>query len=227
MIKVRHKHGHLATDAQILAVIDLARATRMDEAWFGEIVKAKARDGNIVHVVKDCSYNKYITLKYAVKLLDEGIAHVRDYLDADGALEFESLMHKVGLVTPEMDQQWFWTGRFVSKSKAPLVTLVNAVFDNDVKLARYRPIKVLVHKKSGLYFTDLGGNWDWQHSLVKWFCSQDKYVDKIAYDVWGQNGYKDKYYNFWHCGKGNGIISLSDEMKHSPSSPEDILYGHM
>lgn len=227
MVKVRHKSGHIATDAQINAMVDLARATKMDEAWFGEIEEAKARNGGIVHVVKDLERGTYLTLKYAVKLLDEGVGHIRDYLDLEGAVEFERLMRKVGLITKTMEKRWFWTGRFVSKSRLVLSVLVKAILEHDLMWGRYRPMKICKSKKSGLYYLDVGDNWDWIHSTARWFCARGDNDSKISYEVWGYKGLvgPSKFYRHGVV-KGSMIFNgVYANMPNGPLSPEDIVAG--
>lgn len=229
MVKVRHKSGHRATDAQINAMVDLARATRMDESWFGEIIEAKAKSGGIVHVVKDRERGTYLTLKYAVKLLDESVGHVRNYLGLEGAVEFERLMRKVGLITPKMEKKWFWTGRFVSRHKSVLVSMVKTIFEHDAMWARCRPMKVCQCKKSKLYYFDTGDNWDWMHSTARWFCGWCDVKLNISYEVWGYGGLtgNNKYYHHIWNGRTNGrtvgIGETCRELPDKPLSPEEIV----
>lgn len=227
MIRVRHKSGHRATDAQINAMVDLARATKMDEVWFGEIIEAKDKNGEIVHVVKDQERGTYLTLKYAVKMLDEGVSHIRDYLNLEEAVEFESLMRKVGLITKTMEKRWFWTGRFVSKSRFVLSSLVKAILDHDLMLAIYRPMKICKSKKSGLYYLDIGDTWDWIHSTARWFCGRSDKKDKISYDIWGHRGLSgvNRFYHHLKIMGVNMFTGTRAEMPSGPQSPEDIVAG--
>lgn len=227
--QVRHKTGHLATKKQIAAMVDLASATKMDESWFGNVVEAENQNGDLVHVVWDRERRDWLTLKYAVKLLDEGVGHVRDYLDLEGAVEFEWLMRKVGLITPKMEKEWFWTGRFVSKSRRELCCLMDAVMAYDSMWDRFRPMTVIRRRKSNLYFLDLGDNLDWIHSTERWFCGRDDVKGKIAYEIWGYRGLtgNDKYYHHLSNGKEMIVGEVRKDMPNGPRSPEDIVEDSM
>ena len=94
MRKVRHMHGYHATREELDVVVAIAQKSKID-AWFGEIEEAKAMDGSVVHVVHDLERDSWLTFKYAVRLLDEGITAPEDYVSKAKANVFRRLIKKL------------------------------------------------------------------------------------------------------------------------------------
>ena len=162
LMRTRHRHGIHATDEQLNAIVELSRATKMDENWFGEIREAIAGDGKKVHVVWDNYERIWLPLKFAVKLLDEGTGLERDYLDQSGVHAYHTLLVKCGVMEP-YNGKCSWRARFASKSRHKLSVMRYGIMSerNDMKF----PIR----KFGDVYYIDVCGSYDWARSYCLWF----------------------------------------------------------
>lgn len=219
LMPVRHKTGHFATEDQLNALIDITAATKMDESWFGHIVIAKTQSGKEVHVVRDRERGTWLTLKYAVKLVNEGISSPRDYLDEVGAEQFESLLKDLEIVPKDIDEKTYWAARFVSNSKVQIANLMKKVLEKDLLHHRFRPMKIMRRKNSGLYYIDLGDQGEWSSSMCLWFAKDNG----IAYDVHFQRyGAKDYLNHVVYNGKN--VIVAETTKSIWPKFPTDEIF---
>lgn len=183
-MKVNHSGGFLATEKQIDAIVEVSRRSKMDESWFGEIAEAVNKKGEKVHVVKDLENGHWLSLKFAVKVMNEGIFSVRDYIDDPSGVDaYYSLLYDLGIEDWVEDKMSNWTARMVSRSKIDLTNLLIRIGDEDRFYHRFRPMRVKVQPKTGVYYMDIGDAGKWEHSLCLWYCSNRK----LAYDAcfWG------------------------------------------
>lgn len=219
LMPVRHKTGHFATEDQLNALIDIAAATKMDESWFGHIVIAKTQSGKEVHVVRDRERESWLTLKYAVKLVNEGISSPRDYLDEIGAEQFESLLKNLEIVPKDIDEKTYWKARFVSDSNVKIAKIMKRVMDKDSLHFRFRPMKISRGSDSGLYYIDLGDRGDWSSSMCLWFAKNNG----IAFDVYFMRyGAKDYFNHVVYNGREVLLAETADSMRRTLSL-EDIV----
>lgn len=174
LMRTRHRHGIHATEEQLNAIVDLSRATRMDESWFGEIREAVAGDGKKVHVVWDNDERIWLSLKFAVKLLDEGTGFERDYLEKSGVHAYHGLLVKCGLMEP-YNGKCSWRARFASKIRHKLSVMRLGIMSerNDMNF----PIR----KFGDVYYIDVCGSCDWVRSYCLWFARRNEM--KIPYEV--------------------------------------------
>ena len=117
IMKTRHAHGYLATPEEIDAVVEIAQRSKIDEAWFGEVLEARARDGKKVHVVRDHERGTILSFKYAVRLLYEGIRSPFDYVSKSQGAVFENLLKKLGISSAGAGKTDSLTSRIADKSR--------------------------------------------------------------------------------------------------------------
>lgn len=120
IMKTRHAHGYLATPEEIDAVVEIAQRSKIDEAWFGEILEARARDGKKVHVVRDHERGTLLSFKFAVRMLDEGITSPFDYVPQSQWAVFENLLKKLGIACAGAGKAERRTSRIADKSRERL-----------------------------------------------------------------------------------------------------------
>lgn len=173
-MRTRHRHGIHATEEQLNAIVDLSRATRMDESWFGEIREAVAGDGKKVHVVWDNDERIWLSLKYAVKILDEGSAFERDYLDQSAVHAYHELLVKCGVMEPYRGK-CRWSARFASTSRHKLSVMRCGIMNerNDMEF----PIR----RFGDIYYIDVCGSYEWVRSYCLWFARRNDM--KIPFEV--------------------------------------------
>lgn len=212
----RHKHGYHATRAELDAIVDIVRVSKMDESWFGEIVEAKARDGNVVHVVHDLESGSWLSLKYAVKLVYEGTMLPFDYVTIKQAIVFEKLLYKLGIVPKGYNDRNRWYARIASKHRRLILDLMASIIEADSANAQFRPMKIK-RRKSGVYFLDIGDVGAFPRSVCYWFC-----CDKmIPFDAWCERKGK-KALHFVSDGRKFCLPVEEDECK-LLANPEDIV----
>lgn len=179
-MKLRLKKAFLATKEQLDAVVGIARGSRMDESWFGEIAEGKTVDGKRTHVVYDRERGYWMSLKYAVKTMDEGIVSARDYLDDPKEVHaYEKLLVDLGIVSEADEKASGWYVRVASEDKKKIVSLVKAMLDEDIEKQRFRPMNTRKTKDGKVYYTDLGDCGSWGRSMCLWFCLHND----IGFDV--------------------------------------------
>lgn len=180
-MKVRHKHGYHASPREIDALLCIVNATKMDEFWFGEIREAKAQDGRTVHVVRDRERKSWLSFKYAVSLVDQGICSARDYVMAEDADVYENMLRSLGIIDRSVDGESVWCARFVSERRSKLEALSHAVKDKDLRKSRFRPMMPRIVKDGDLYSLTLSAQEPWSRSMPLWFARRSDM--KLAFEA--------------------------------------------
>lgn len=211
--KTRHAHGYKATNAELDVVVKIAQESKIDEAWFGDIVEAKARDGKIVHIVWDRERHSWISFKFAVQMLDEGINEPFDYVTVKQALVFEKLLKKLGILEPEMDARW--TVRCASSSKHDLFEVMKHVLEEDVKEFRFRPMEIKKRRGLGIHYLDIGGKGFFDRSVCRWACT----TNGVPFDAWYTRNGKTHHYVY----NGSRFCLCKEEPVKALMMPEDIV----
>ena len=215
--KVRHMHGYHATSEELDVVVKIAQESKIDEAWFGEIIEAKARDGKTVHVVKDMERNTFLSFKFAVKTLDEGIGSPFDYVTVKQGLVFEKLLKKLGIVPANIDTTASWTARFASTSERDMFGLMKAIIDEDSEAFRFRPLEIRDCHKKGIRFLDVGNKGDWNRSVCRWYCT----TYGIPFEAWYKR-FGKKLLHYVYNGREFCVSEEVDERK-PVMTPVDIV----
>lgn len=222
MMKTRHKHGFHATLEQIDVLIDIVNSTAMDESWFGEIREAVSRDGNTVHVVKDMELGTWLSFRYAVSLVDQGICSARDYVTAEKADVYEAMLRQLGIVDKREDDESVWCARFVSKSKFKLGTVAKAVKEEDKRKSSFVPSKTRVRKDGDLFYLDLSRRGVWSRSQALWLARRSD-MD-LAFEVWFM-GYDEIAHHVIYDGN-YAVLAEADRKDRSIGFGKDFISPH-
>ena len=182
-MKVRHYGGFHATEKQIDAIVEVSRGSRMDESWFGEISEAINNKGEKVHVVKDLENGHWLSLKFAVKVMNEGISSVRDYVEDPALIDaYEKLLVELGIVDGDVEIGSSWAVRVASKSRVDLIGLMKCIENEDHFHNRLRPMRVLKQRGANAYYLDIGGAGSWSRSPCLWYCASHDVPFDVCFD---------------------------------------------
>ena len=223
VIRVSYKGGHLATPDQLNALVDVTRGSRMDESWFGEIVEAVNKKGEKVHVVRDLERNRWLSLKFAVGVVNGGISNVRDYTDDPVVVDaYYDLLDYLGIEDGWMSNRLSsWAARIASRSRVAITNFMIKIGNEDHHYHRFRPMDVRRQGKTNAYYLDLGSTGKWGRSLCRWLCHERG----VAYDVcfWGPDR---ECHHIVHNGKKVIVSEMCEKMPMFMKA-EDIIEGKL
>lgn len=219
MRRTRHKGGYKASSDELDLVVKMSRITKLDESWFGEIDEFRTANGEVVHEVLDNEEGRWLSFRFAVKLMDESVGVIWGYGLTDNEIKvWDSLLRKLGIISRREDAASFWNLRMACMNRASLKAAMDDISDMDRKMHRSRNLHLKVFRtKSNVYYLDLSDKGAWQRAYERYVCYRLHIPFEVIYTYDGKR--------YWHVVNNGEMVtmSMSTDLWELFLPPEDIV----
>lgn len=219
MRRTKHKGGYKASPEELDVVVKISRLSKLDESWFGEIQEFMTANGKVVHEVLDNEEDRWLSFRFAVKLLDEGVVTIWGYgLTDDEVKAWDSLLRKLGIISRREDAASFWNLRIACMNHSSLKAAMADISEMDRRMHRSRNLHLKAFRtKSRVYYLDLSDKGGWERSYERYVC----YRLSIPFEVI----YTDDGKSYRHVVSNGKMLTMSmpTDLWQLFLPPEDIV----
>lgn len=219
MRRTRHKGGYRASPEELDVVVKMSRLVKLDESWFGEIQESRTVNGKVVHEVLDNEEGRWLSFRFAVKLMDESVGTIWGCgLTDDEIKVWDLLLRKLGIISRRKDAASFWNLRMACRSYSAIKSAMADISDMDRRMHRSRSSHFKVFRtRSRVYYLDFSGKGGWERAYERYVC----YRLRVPFEVI----YTDDGKNYRHVVSNGEMLTMSmpTDMWQLFLSPDDIV----